>query len=177
MKDWKAEIVTAVLVQQRIEELDREGFWTRYLPEMGAKESQLAATERSLGFAFDLQYREFLSYADGWRSFWQAVDLFGTQELAGGPMMQIARRQLGAIEERDFEAAVYAPIARVLPVGASSLQRDMFLMPIADTNGAGSVVWYDGSVIERFPSFDEFYLAMVDYNHLDLDFFEARRMG
>jgi hypothetical protein len=31
----------------------------------------------------------------------------------------------------------------------------------------GMVVWLAGSEIDRFPSFDEYFMAMVDYDRLD----------
>jgi len=69
VNDWKTEIVKGVLVQQRIEELDRGRLWQRHLPEVAAPEEELAAAEGQLGHAIDALYRDFLRHADGWRGF------------------------------------------------------------------------------------------------------------
>lgn len=57
--DWKSEIVKGVMIQQRIEELDRDGLWDRHLPGVAAGEVEIAATEERIGFPLDPQYRRF----------------------------------------------------------------------------------------------------------------------
>jgi len=69
-------------------------------------------------------------------------------------------------------AAVGMPKASVLPIAASGLQADMFLLGRPWSRWPGSVTWYTGEMIERFPDFDEFFLAMLDYNRLDIDYLE-----
>lgn len=88
--DWKSEIAKGVMIQQRIEELDREGLWDHHLPGVAAGEDEIAATEERIGFPLDPQYRRFLRFANGWRCFYQAVDLFGTPNLLGAPPMDSA---------------------------------------------------------------------------------------
>lgn len=168
MNDWKSEIVRGVLVQQRIEELDQGRLWRRYLPEVAATEDELIAVERELGHRLDPLYRDFLGYASGWRSFFQHVDLFGTRQLLGAPPMDAAVVQIGAIREAEFVAGVEMPKADVLPIAASAVQADMFLLGRPWSRWPGSVTWYTGLFIERFPNFDEFYLAMLDYNRQEI---------
>ena len=100
--DWVAEIVKGVVIQQRIEELDVDGLWERHLPEVAASEDEIAATEHRLGFVLDPRYREFLRFANGWRCFYQSVDLFGTRTLLGASPMDSAVTMLGAVEPEDF---------------------------------------------------------------------------
>lgn len=83
MMDWPTEIVTGVIVQQRLAELDTAGVWEHHLPEVG-RQDEVAATEQSLGYRLDVRYREFLRYANGWKSFYLNVDLLGTTGLLGG---------------------------------------------------------------------------------------------
>jgi hypothetical protein len=75
VKDWKSTIVSGVLIQQRIEQLDTGGLWKRYLPEVAASEEAIRAAEQSLEAPLDRRFREFLLHANGWRGFYQAVDL------------------------------------------------------------------------------------------------------
>jgi hypothetical protein len=164
MNDWRSEIVRGVLVQQRIEELDKGRLWVRHLPEVAAAEAMILAAERQIGHRLDPLYRDFLGYADGWQSFLQAIDLFGTSQLAGAAPMDRAQLQIDAVEDLDFAIVVGMPKDDVLPIGASVVQSDIFLIGRPESRWPGTVVWYTGEVIERFTDFDEFYLAMIDYN-------------
>jgi len=166
--DWKNEIVNGVIIQQRIEELDHGRLWRRHLPEVAATEQEIMSVERRLGFALDPRYRAFLQYANGWKSFYQAVDLFGTANLLGAPPMDSARRQLAAIQPAHFEAAVGKSVAEFLPIAASTVQRDIFLLGQPRSAHQGIVVWFAGDEVDRFPSFDDFYLAMLDYNREEI---------
>ncbi len=132
---------------------------------------------RQLGHPIDTLYRDFLRHADGWRSFYQAVDLFGTGQLLGAPPMDCALIQIGAVEDADFVAAVGMPKADVLPIAASGVQADMFLLGRPCARWPGSVTWYTGQMIERFPDFDEFFLAMLDYNRQEIQYLEEADMA
>jgi hypothetical protein len=177
MNDWPSEIVRGVLVQQRIEELGEGHLWRRYLPEAAATEDELLAVERELGHPLDPLYRTFLRYADGWRCFYQDVDLFGIRQLLGAQPMDAAVIQFAAIRESEFLIGVGMPKADVLPIAASPVQADMFLLARPWSRHPGTVSWWSGQLIERFPDFDEFYLAMLDYNRKEIQYLEeeARR--
>lgn len=153
-----------MLIQQRIEEVDQEHLWERHLPSVAATEQELAETEARLGFALDPSYRGFLRYADGWKCMWHFVDLFGTRQLLGESPMDSARRQLGAVTDEEFTHPVGVSKEGVLPIGASAVQSDMFLLCQPWSQSPGQVLWYTGQLIDRFESFREFYLSMFDYN-------------
>ena len=172
--DWAAEIVKGVLIQQRIEEVDSEGLWERHLPAVAASEDELAATERSLGHAIDPRYRSFLRYANGWRCFYQHVDLFGTPNLLGAPPMGDAVTMLDAVDDDDFVAALGMNRSDVMPIAASDSQPDMFLIGQPWSQAPGTVFWYTGQLIDRFPGFDDFFLGMLDNNRAELRDLEAQ---
>lgn len=172
MIDWRSEIVKGVLVHQRLRELDAKGFWKYPLPEVAASEDEIDATEKDLGYQLDPHYRQFLRYANGWRSFWQDVDILGTTGLARGVVMEAARAQLAAVGSELFVGDVGLGIADVLPIAASALQSDMFLLGLPWSKAPGVVIWFAGYSIERFPNFDEFYLSMLDYNRHQITKFE-----
>jgi hypothetical protein len=172
MDDWKSEIVKAVIVRQRLEELDGGGLFEYPLPEVAASEDEVSATEAALGFALDEQYRRFLRFANGWRCLLQAVDLFGTRQLVGPSLMDVARAQLDSIDDADFEHEVGCRVADVLPIGASGVQSDMFLLGLPGSPIDGQVVWLAGTAVDRFSGFDDFFLAMVDYNRRQIEYFE-----
>jgi hypothetical protein len=173
ISDWQSEIVKGVLIQERIEALDRGRLWTRHLPEVAASADEIRATESRLGHPLDPRYTGFLRWADGWRSFYQAVDLFGTRHLLGTPPMDSARAQLSAVEPRDLEHMIGMPLGDVLPIGASTVQPDMFLLAQPWSVEPGAVIWFAGRPVDRFPTFDEFYLAMLDYNRQEVSYLES----
>ena len=172
--DWPSEIVKGVIIQQRLAELDVDRLWHHHLPEVAASEDEIAATEQSLGYRLDAQYREFLRYANGWRSFIQDIDIMGTANLLGDGVMRRAREQLAAVEPDLFLNDVGIAMGDVLPIAASDLQTDMFLIGQPWSNEPGAVVWFAGYTIERFPNFNELYLSMLDYNRRRIAKFEGR---
>jgi hypothetical protein len=166
--DWEVEIVKGVLIHQRIEELDRGRLWRRHLPSVGANEAEISAAETQLGVRFDPKYRAFLHYADGWKSFYQAVDLFGTRNLLGAAPMDSAQRQLAAIDPTKFQLATASATTAFVPIAASPVQEDIFLLGQPWSSNPGMVLWFATREVERFPNFEEFFLAMLDYNRLEI---------
>ena len=148
--------------------VDDKALWTYRLPEVAATELQLSEAEAALGWPIDLRYREFLRHANGWHCFYQRVDLFGTRQLCGACPMEQGRQALDAIDD---ESLASSKLARVdlTPIGFSEEQSDLFLICKSDTTHYAAVVWMAGYEIERFATFDDFFLAMVDYNRLRLD--------
>src|SRR5262245_28527214 len=98
MADWKPKIATAILVNQAVIEADTEQVWPHHLPEVAATEYVLQKVESRIGHKIDPRYKAFLKHADGWRSFYQAADLFGTKQLLGAPPMGYAEEMLKAVE-------------------------------------------------------------------------------
>ena len=172
MTDWKLEIVKAVMVQERLQELDVRSLWSYHLPELAASEHDIYVLEKRLGYRLDEKYRKFLLCANGWKSFYQDVDIFGTKELMGSSLMDAAGQQLDVIGSKLFFDNTGLEVQNVLPIAASMQQPDMFLLVLPGTSEAGSVVWVAGSEVERFVGFEEYYLAMVDYNRRRIQRFE-----
>ncbi len=56
----------------------------------------------------------------------------------------------------------------LLPFAASPVDRHLFVMTRKSAPHPGTVIWFDGSEVDRFPSFDEFFLAMMDYNREEI---------
>lgn len=162
--DWKKEIAVAWYVQNESAKLDTQGLWRYSLPKVAASEQDLAQAEEILGHSLDARYRDFLSYANGWPGLLQDIDLFGTAELCGPPM-QRAQDILEAIDPAVWSESAIA-VTDLLPLGLSSGHNDLFVVIKPHSEKAGVVIWFAGYEIERFASFDEFFLAMVDYNRL-----------
>jgi hypothetical protein len=167
MTDWKQRIVELVLVKQKLAELDTKGLWQHRLPAVAATEVKLRAVEAYLGEALDPAYRAFLLHADGWPAFYQSVDLFGSDDLMGSDRSRHAAEMLDFVEDAVL-ATSRLRREDLLPIAASPVDTDLFVMMRQSASHPGGVVWLAGSEIDRFPSFDEYFLAMVDYNRLEV---------
>jgi SMI1 / KNR4 family (SUKH-1) len=167
MTDWKKSIVELVLVKQRLAELDTIGLWPYRLPAVAATETKIRAVEANLGEALDPAYRAFLLHADGWPAFYQSVDLFGSDDLMGGDRLHRATDMLSSIEDGVLAAGNLRK-EELLPIAASSVDLDLFVMMRQKASKPGIVVWLAGYEIDRFLNFEEYFLAMVDYNRLEM---------
>ena len=166
-RDWRPEIIRMIQIKQAIADADTDGVWEFHLPRVAATSEELADVEHALGFRLDAGYREFLGYADGWPSFFQSVDLFGVDDLAGGPRMDVARQMLGAIEPVVIEQAGLRGTP-LIPIGATTVDLDLFVMPVMDGQQVPPVVWLAGYEVDRFETFEDYVLAMIEYNAREL---------
>jgi hypothetical protein len=165
--DWKLQIAQLVSIKQALADVDTEGLWENRLPRVAASEDELKAVENNLREALDPEYRAFLLHAAGWPAFWQTVDLFGPQELLGGGAFGYATEMLGYIEDAVLSQVGFDR-AELLPIAASPNELDLFLMTRPSSRSPGHVVWLAGGEVDRFPSFQEYFMAMMDYNRLEL---------
>ncbi len=167
MTDWKQRIVELVLVKQKLAELDTKGLWQYRLPSVAATEGRPKRLEAHLGEALDPAYRAFLLHADGWPAFYQTVDLFGSDELMGNDRFHHGTEMFSYVDE---SVLTLGGLRRedLLPIAASPVDLDLFVMTRRSASQPGLVVWLAGSEIDRFSSFDEYFIAMVDYNRLEV---------
>lgn len=168
MRDWRPDIVRLVQIKQAIHEADAAGLWEYHLPRVAATQEDIEAAETDLGVELDAGYRELLQFANGWPSFFQTVDLFGTDDLRGGPRLEIARQMLDAVEPVVFAQSRLERDA-LIPIAASTVDLDIFVMPVVDRRQVPPVVWIAGYEIDRFPTVEDYVLAMIEYNTRDLD--------
>ncbi len=163
--DWKRELVIAHLVKQKVAEVDVDHLWENTLPGVAASQDQLRFLEARLGYALDPQHREFMLHADGWQAFRQHVDIFSVDDFGGGPR---AVRAAGLIESLEpLETLCGFGKRDLLPIAVSSDDIDVMVMTCPHTTTPGKVLWFAGGVIDTFAGFDEWFLAMVDYNRLE----------
>ena len=173
MHDWRPEIVRLLEVKQAIVDADSEQTWEFHLPGVAATDEDIGVAERSIGAELDLSYRNFLQYANGWPSFYQSVDLFGTDSLDGGPRFDLACSLLDAIEPNIWEQSGLERRS-VVPIAATTVDLDVFVMPVANGSMTSPVVWFAGYEIDRFATFDEYVVSMIEYNVRELEDFRQR---
>ena len=163
--DWKRELVIAHLVKQKIAEVDVEGLWENTLPEVASTEEQLLALESELQHSLDPEHRQFLLHADGWQAFMQRVDILGATDLVGGNRRDRAEELLGSLE--DLKSLCGFSRSELLPIAVSSEDIDVMVLARPSSAQPGKVFWLAGAVVEHFEGFNEWFLAMVDYNRYE----------
>ena len=163
--DWKKEITIAHMVRQKIAEVDVAQIWLYPYPEVAATEKQVLELERKLEMSLSLDHKEFLLHANGWRSFYQAVDLFGIEELQSGSLHNRAQELLNSLG--NLKDICGFDVNEVLPIAVSTEDIDLFLITNQRSRQSGLVFWFAGQLIDHFSSFEEWFLAMVDYNRLE----------
>lgn len=170
--NWKDEIVKLVYVKQALAAVDESGLWPHYLPNLGANQESISQTEKAVGFKIDSEYSNFLQLADGWNGFYQTVDLFGTSDLAGSEKAQYATSILNVIDDVAIKESGFQR-QELFPIAVTSQDKDIFAMTKPSSQTPGAVVWFSGGVVAKFPNFGEFFLAMVDYNREEIEYFKG----
>jgi SMI1 / KNR4 family (SUKH-1) len=167
--EWKKQIAIAFLVKQRIWELDQGRLWELHYPEVAATEEQLRAVEAHLGFSLPAQYRQFLECANGWQCFFLNVDLLGAEDLLGSDRMDMALEVLKWLEADHVLASSGHSQKELLPIGLSREDNTLFCISTPLCLVPNQVLWFSGKLVDTFPDFREFFLAMCDYNRLEVE--------
>jgi len=168
-QNWIDKIVTMIYVKEEIAQWDYLGLWSHHLPEVAATEMQLAAVEAHLGHKLDASYKDFLRCSNGWRGFYQTVDLFGTGDLLGSSLMNHTMEMLRVLDDAFPLEYTGFSIAELLPIAATRFDEDIFVLTHPTSQQPGIVIWLAGEEVDRFPSFEEFFLAMLDYNRQEIN--------
>lgn len=86
--------------------------------------------------------------------------------------MNYANTILDAIEDSVLESSGFLR-DQLLPIAATSTDKDLFVITKPASPNPGIVIWFAGDEIDRFESFTEFFLAMIDYNREELKYFKS----
>ena len=125
-QDWIDRIAAMMYVKEELHRQDWYGLWPYHLPEVAATEEQLAAAEAHLGHELDAGYKDFLRCANGWKGFFQTVDLFGTGDLVGSGLMDYALETLDILDDAfPFKEDIGFSKAELLPIAATREERDL----------------------------------------------------
>jgi len=154
--------------------LDKEKIFPYHMPEIAASKEALLDAERSLGHQIDAKYKQFLQCANGWQAFWHAADLFGTSDLIDGPRKEAGEFLLSMVPDEVLHKSAVKR-TDLLPISATRLDKDLFVITRPPSPNPGSVIWFAGEEVERFVTFDEFFLAMVEYSRRDVEWLRRRR--
>lgn len=167
---WPALIGSLVLVKQTLAQVDG-GLWPHHYPEVKAGEEIIAATERLLGLRLSPSYRGFLLHANGWKGFFQAVDLLQAEGLIAGSHRAMFDASYGALREDEWKA-IGLTRSHTLPFGISLRDKDAFVFDLTqEREGEFRVVWLAGEMIDDWPSFIDFFKSMIEYNRQEVQQF------
>lgn len=168
IEDFKPYIGKAWLLKQATMETDTKRVWSYHLPEVAATEKDILETEKQLGHTIDPRYRAFLLCANGWKAFYHAVDLFGTNDLINGERHETGEYVFSCLEDGVLKSSKLTR-SDLLPIAVAKHDRDLFVLGRPQSSVAGKVFWFAGEEIECFSSFDEYFLSMIEYNKRTLD--------
>lgn len=170
MNEWKERIEEMRAVRDELYQADREQMWEYYHPEGAAERSEILSAQEKLQINLSQDYIDFLLCANGWKCFYQLVDLFGTKDF-DSEIMSYARELLNV--ELEYHDELRTVKEYLFPIAVSRTDKDLFVMVLAEGSEYGQVIWLAGGEIERFDSFGEFFEAMIEYNQGDLEDMEA----
>jgi SMI1-KNR4 cell-wall len=171
--DWKREIVNMAIVKQHLHEVDKMRLWDWHLPEVAATVEQIKDLEGYLGYDIDNQFKSFLVCANGWKSMYHDVDIFGTTNyLRECPLY----KKFGYLLEVVIESCPGENIvsSELLPIAVSNDDIDIFAINNIYSASPGVVTWFAGYKIDTFPSFEEFFLSMIEYNRKGISSLKER---
>src|SRR5665213_401373 len=125
IEDFKIAIGQAWMVKQEMMEADKKRIWEYHLPEIAATEAEMAEAERVLQHSLDSRFKAFLRCANGWETFYQTVDLFGTKDLIGGKRKELGEHMLSYLEDIVLKSSGFRRID-LLPIATTPYDRDLF---------------------------------------------------
>ncbi len=164
--DWRPHILSLIEVKQAIDDHDRLRRWQYTFPSVAASETQIQSVEQALGLRIEPGYRGFLRYANGWRSFFQGVHLFGVEQLIEGSLRDSANELISGYDDAFFRH-LGAPREAIVPIAVSPEDKDLFVMVKQGSLLSTPVIWLAGEMVERFESFEQFFQSMLEYSKHD----------
>jgi hypothetical protein len=167
--NWKDQIVKMVYLKQTLFEVDVDKVWVFNLPKVAASELDIINLQKNIPLLADSDLVDFLRVANGWDAFYQNVNLFGTADYLKSEQFFLAQKMFDVIDNKVVEKTGFVK-ADFLPIAASTSDIDLFLI----TN-TGEVFWFAGDLIERFDTFLDFYLAMLDYHRSEIQFWKSQK--
>lgn len=166
MKDWIERIAAMLAVREELQRSDDGDLWEYYSPEAATDMSEISEVQKKLGLSFSRDYIDFLLCANGWKCFYQTVNLFGTKDYES-EMFAYAQKMLDV--EIEYIDELREIRDHLLPIAVTELDMDKFVMVLKEGEDYGTVIWLAGGEIERFDSFTEFFEAMIEYNREDAE--------
>jgi hypothetical protein len=176
---WTELLGALIVLKERLDRLDPDQTQPYTVPRVKTSEDEIAEYERDAGERLPEDYRQFLLHANGWPCFYFRADLFGLPELAGRGNWDSAQTNLRSYDEQGVLADVGLPAGDVIPVCAGPLNMGttLFVLVRSGRPKAGQVVWLDGEEIDRYESFYDYVVAMLDYLRAEVGKLDPETIG
>lgn len=173
MDKWKERLVEMLIVRNELYKADKGQLWEYHYPEEAAEVSEVLLSQEKLQIKLSQDYIDFLLCANGWKCFYQLVDLFGTKDFEA-ESMSLAKMLLNTELENDKSLNDIKEY--LFPIAVSRTDKDLFVMVLIEGREYGQIIWLAGGEIERFLSFSDFFEAMIEYNKEELeDILDAKK--
>ncbi len=166
MDKWKELLVEMLLVRDELYKADKEQLWEYHYPEVAAEPSEILLAQKKLQISLCQDYIDFLLCANGWKCFYQLVDLFGTKDFEAENM---SRAKMLLNTELEYDESLNDIKEYLFPIAVSRTDKDLFVMVLAEGIEYGQIIWLAGGEIDRFLSFSDFFEAMIAYNKEELE--------
>ncbi|MBP3610218.1 MAG: SMI1/KNR4 family protein [Lachnospiraceae bacterium] len=166
MDKWKERLVEMLMVRNELYKADKGQLWEYHYPEVAAELSEILLAQEKLKIKLSQDYIDFLLCANGWKCFYQLVDLFGTKDFEA-KNMSLAKMLLNT--ELEYDESLNDIKEYLFPIAVSRTDKDLFVMVLTEGSEYGQIIWLAGGEIERFLSFSDFFEAMIEYNKEELE--------
>lgn len=174
MNKWKERLVEMLTVRNELYKADKGHLWEYHYPEVAAEISEILLIQERFQIKLSQDYIDFLLCANGWKCFYQLVDLFGTKDFET-QNMSFAKMLLNI--ELGYDESLNDIKDYLFPIAVSQTDKDLFVMVLKKGREYGQIIWLAGGEIERFLSFSEFFEAMIQYNKEELGDILAENMN
>lgn len=168
---WPQLITLLVQAKSTLNAVDL-GLWPYYYPELAATQQEVERAESALGMAVPSFYRDFLLYANGWRGFFQTLDLLSTSQLIEGKHKHAFNQVVRSLDGEQWAAMGLNPI-ELIPLGVSLEDKDMLIGDVSANDNEPPVIWFAGEIVDRWPNFIECFKSMISYTEREIRHFSA----
>ena len=148
-------------VRNELYKADKDQMWEYYNPEVAANPKEIELVQNKFQIELSQDYIDFLLCANGWKCFYQLVDLFGTKDF---DTKNMSRAQKLLNIELAYDKSLNEIKEDLFPIAVSQTDKDLFVMVLAKEKEYGQIIWLAGGEIERFLSFSDFFESMIEYN-------------
>lgn len=166
MDRWKERLAEMLIVRNELYKADKGELWEYHYPEEAAELSEILLYQDKFQIKLSQDYINFLLCANGWKCFYQLVDLFGTKDFET-ENMSLAKMLLN--NELEYDKSLDDIKEYLFPIAVSRTDKDLFVMVLTEGRKNGQIIWLAGGEIERFHSFSDFFEAMIEYNKEELE--------
>jgi hypothetical protein len=134
-----------------------------------ATEFELKVVEGCLGEALHPVYRSFLKQAAGWRHACLDMILFAPEDLIAGPNYERGREALGWLDEESVLTHYGLAASDFIVAGMAESSIDLIALQRRTAPEPGLVRWFAGYEIESYPTFGDYFHAILNLNRRRLE--------